>query len=332
MSKIAPRISRNTVVIIIGLIAIVLAVISTRASGREPQRATAPASVETPGGDYAGSDTCAICHADQAKHFQNTAMGKAFARPKTEKEKLGCESCHGPGRAHIEAGGGKETIPIRFAKDSKNTPEEKNSACLSCHERGNRLFWQGSPHETRAVACVDCHTGHERQTVRVSSDARFNAPPTEAHSLKQSQPEVCLQCHQMRRAQLQRSSHMPYREGKVTCTSCHNPHGSPNPKQLLQATTTENCLSCHVERRGPFLWEHPPVMENCANCHEPHGTNNPQLLKVRMPRVCDSCHDSSRHPATATLLNSVRDFNRGCTNCHSRIHGSNHPSGNAFLR
>jgi hypothetical protein len=40
----------------------------------------------------------------------------------------------------------------------------------------------------------------------------------------------------------------------------------------------------------------------------------------------------SRHPTTPTLLNSVRDFNRGCTNCHSKIHGSNHPSGDKFLR
>jgi DmsE family decaheme c-type cytochrome len=259
-------------------------------------------------------------------------MGKAFANPKNAKEKLGCESCHGPGKNHVESGGGKETIPVRFTKDSKNTVEEKNGACLSCHERGNRLFWEGSPHETRKVACVDCHTGHEPQSRKLSSNARFNAPLTDMHGTKQEEPELCLQCHQMRRAQLQRSSHMPYREGKVTCSSCHNPHGSPNPKQLIQPTTTENCLSCHTERRGPFLWEHPPVMENCANCHEPHGTNNPQLLKVRMPRVCDSCHVTSRHPTTPTLLNSVRDFNRGCTNCHSKIHGSNHPSGNMFLR
>jgi DmsE family decaheme c-type cytochrome len=168
--------------------------------------------------------------------------------------------------------------------------------------------------------------------VRLSSDARYSAPLSDNRGVTKRQPELCLQCHQMRRAQLQRSSHMPYREGKVTCTSCHNPHGTPNPKMLIQSSTNENCLSCHTERRGPFLWEHPPVLENCANCHEAHGSNNPQLLKVRMPRVCDDCHDSSRHPTQAQPLSSIKNFNRGCTNCHSYIHGSNHPSGSAFLR
>ena len=304
------------------LVVILTAVIKLMAQAKSP----------TSEGDYVGSDVCITCHADQGKHFQSTVMGKVFAHAKNDREKLGCEACHGPGRVHVTSGGGKDTIPIRFTKDSRNTVEERNDACLSCHSRGNRLFWEGSPHESRNLACVDCHVGHEPQSRRQSSDARFNSPLSDLRGTRLPQPELCLQCHQMRRAQLQRSSHMPYREGKVTCTSCHNPHGTPNPKQLIQATVTENCVSCHPERRGPFLWEHPPVMENCANCHEPHGTNNPQLLKVRMPRVCDSCHDSSRHPTVPTLLNAIRDFNRGCTNCHSRIHGSNHPSGNAFLR
>jgi DmsE family decaheme c-type cytochrome len=292
----------------------------------------AKATPSKPDGDYVGSDTCKTCHEEQWVRFDKTAMGQAMAHPRTPDEAHGCESCHGPGKAHVEAGGGKDTIPVRFGSESHNTVAEKNAACLQCHSRSNQLFWRGSPHESRAMACVDCHTAHQEVRHPLSDEARFNAPLSVTRSLKQTQPELCLQCHQMRRAQLQRSSHMPYREGKVTCTSCHNPHGSPNPSQLRQSTVNENCLSCHTERRGPFLWEHPPVMENCSNCHEAHGSSNPQLLKMRMPRVCDSCHVSSRHPTTPTLLNSVRDFNRGCTNCHSQIHGSNHPSGNAFLR
>lgn len=293
--------------------------------------------------DYVGSDACRTCHEDQFNRFKRTVMGKVFLNgPRTPVEKQVCESCHGPGKAHVEAGGGKDTVVVRFAKDSRNTAEEQNAACLQCHAKGNRLFWRGSQHESRGLKCVDCHEVMQTPAAEAFAETRFTSALTDVKQLKKTQPEVCLQCHQMRRAQLQRSSHMPFREGKVTCTSCHNPHGTPNPKLLIQSTLNENCYSCHAERRGPFLWEHPPVLENCGNCHEPHGSTNPQLLKVRAPRLCNQCHINSGHPAQPFAVfapNGVspagfatRILNRGCTNCHAQIHGSNHPSGMTFLR
>ena len=106
----------------------------------------------TADGDYVGSETCVTCHEEQARRFNRTAMGKAMAHPHSPDEAHGCESCHGPGRAHVDAGGTKDSIPVRFTEDSKNTVAEKNFACLQCHSRKNQLFWRGSPHESRAMA------------------------------------------------------------------------------------------------------------------------------------------------------------------------------------
>ncbi len=293
-------------------------------------------------GDYVGNDTCITCHDNQNQRFKHTVMGKVFAKPRNSLEARGCESCHGPGKSHVEAGGGKDTIPVRFGKDTKNSAEEQNAACLQCHANGNRLFWRGSQHQSRGLKCVDCHQVMQTLAPAAFAETRFSSALTDVKELKKTQPELCLQCHQMRRAQLQRSSHMPFREGKVTCSSCHNPHGTPNPKMLLQSTVNENCYSCHAERRGPFLWEHPPVMENCSNCHEAHGSTNPTLLKTRAPRLCNECHMNSGHPVqpfavfAPTGTNpagfATRILNRGCTNCHAQIHGSNHPAGETFLR
>lgn len=326
------RVVRRSLFLICWLAFFCLYLALAAAPGAQDKQSPPPTQGKAPDlSGYVGSETCLTCHEEEGKRFSRTPMGKAFAHPKTETEKLGCESCHGPGKVHAEAGT-KETVAVQFLSDA-TTVEEKNNACLSCHTKGRQMFWKGSPHESRSMACVDCHQVHPaKKEVRLSADARYSSPLTENSSMQKPQPELCLTCHQMRKSQLQRSSHMPYREGKVTCSSCHNPHGTPHPKQLIQATTNENCLSCHTERRGPFAWEHPPVMENCANCHEPHGTSNPQLLKVRMPRLCDSCHVMSRHPTQAQPLSSNKNFNRGCTNCHSQIHGTNHPSGKFFLR
>ncbi len=191
------------------------------------------------------------------------------------------------------------------------------------------MFWRGSTHERRGLTCTTCH-----QVMKPNVPAlRFDEPLTENRKfVRPTRMEVCFQCHLQRRAQLQRSSHMPFREGKVTCSNCHNPHGTPNPKLLLEATTNENCYKCHAERRGPFLWEHPPVMENCMNCHDAHGTSRPQSLKVSAPRLCQQCHVVNRHNSTPTLATNRAVFNRGCTNCHSQIHGSNHPSGVWYQR
>ena len=315
-----------------GLLIVMLALVP-------PER---PSAQTAGGGDYVGSDACITCHEDQGNRFKATVMGKVFAQARTASEKLGCEACHGPGKKHVDAGGGKETIGLRFAKDEPAA--RKNEACLTCHRNSNRRFWQASPHESRGIACVDCHQVMSATATTLSGDYRYGTRISTVKALKKEEPELCLKCHQMRRAQLQRSSHMPFREGKVTCTSCHNPHGTANPKQLIQSTVNETCFSCHPERRGPFLWEHPPVVENCGNCHEPHGSTNPQLLKVRAPKLCQECHNDGQHRSTAyaNIMPSAgngtavgfnnRVVNRGCANCHSRIHGSNHPSGNYFTR
>ncbi|MDP1704927.1 MAG: cytochrome c3 family protein, partial [Sulfurimicrobium sp.] len=85
-----------------------------------------------------------------------------------------------------------------------------------------------------------------------------------------------------------------------------------------------------------------PVRDNCGNCHDPHGSNHDGMLKMRQPFLCQSCHQST---APAPHINNLMDgrgtvpgtMNRsqvvnGCGNCHSLIHGSNHPSGNTFQR
>jgi DmsE family decaheme c-type cytochrome len=128
---------------------------------------------------------------------------------------------------------------------------------------------------------------------------------------------------------------MPLHEGKMSCSDCHNPHGTTTRPLLKADSVNQLCYGCHQEKRGPFLWEHAPVRQNCLNCHEAHGSNNDTLLTVARPFLCQQCHSQILHPndllTRANLPRGAvpdpRAMNRGCVNCHAQVHGSNHPSG-----
>jgi DmsE family decaheme c-type cytochrome len=261
---------------------------------------------------FVGAKVCLTCHASQAEAFDKTMMGRIG---KTQKGKFDCENCHGPGSAHAKAGGGRGVGGIISFRpnDTSRTADENNAICLTCHERGDRTNWHGSTHETRGLMCTNCHTVMKA----VSNKNQLKTA---------SEPETCFQCHKDRRMQMVRSSHMPLREGKVVCSDCHNPHGSVTEALLRADSINDNCYKCHAEKRGPFLFEHPPVRENCLNCHDPHGSVNEFLLKVSRPRLCTECHTFG-HGGNANGPGFVQGFSRGCNNCHTAVHGTNDPSG-----
>jgi DmsE family decaheme c-type cytochrome len=88
--------------------------------------------------------------------------------------------------------------------------------------------------------------------------------------------------------------HHPLREAKMSCEDCHDPHGGPAGNNLRTSNANQLCLTCHSQYRGPFAYQHPPVMENCMLCHTPHGSPNTNLLNVSEPALCLQCHAGHR--------------------------------------
>jgi DmsE family decaheme c-type cytochrome len=289
-----------------------------------PTPAPPPPTASAPESDYVGADTCKGCHEEAYNKFAKTRMGRLFLfQARTPGEKNACENCHGPGKAHVEAGGGKgKGGLITFARNDPTPVEKRNAVCLECHTKGARIFWKGSGHESRNVACTNCHTLMQDVSPK--------------HQLaKANEIETCGTCHLQKRAQTMRSSHMPVREGKMTCSSCHNPHGSVTPALLKENSLNDNCFTCHAEKRGPFLWNHQPVLESCANCHDPHGSNHDAMLRLAKPRLCQQCHTESGHVSRPYgPIGPQQKFvmGRSCNDCHVAVHGSNHPAGFRLTR
>ena len=268
---------------------------------------------------------CIECHeayfniAD-SKHF---VQGDARTPKGSGKE---CESCHGDTSEHNRKPRVKGLVPITYGKKAPAGPQ--NDQCLTCHQSGSRIHWQGSAHDRTKQACASCHKAHAAKDPVLVAE---------------TQPGVCFECHKDRRAEMLKLSTHAIKAGFFSCSSCHQSHGSPARALLQKNTVNETCHTCHADKRGPFLWEHRSAQNDCTNCHNPHGSNNAPLLKVKQPQLCQQCHATFAHSnvpysgnqintPTGTANNAQRMLARSCTNCHMKVHGSNHPSGARLQR
>ena len=315
---------------IVGLGAVV-AVIWGASSQRVNSKATADAEIAIDE-QYVGSNVCKECHEDQFKNFSPTRHASLERLDSWKGKVTGCEQCHGPGKAHAEDGDPTKIIGFKN-KSSKAISE----TCLSCHAgKDEHNNFRRGEHWRNDVGCTDCHSSHSPEPTTsnpgsntfVSEAARRNIDTLVANMLRKSEPQLCLSCHTEMKAQF----NMPFRhrvlEGTMKCTDCHNAHGGFELKQTrLSVGADSGCLKCHVDKQGPFVFEHAPLkIDGCAICHSPHGSANPKLLvRSQIRQLCLECHSNVGEigaPNTPSFHNQATIRFQNCTTCHVKIHGS----------
>ena len=259
-----------------------------------------------------GDKTCRKCHREETASFKQTVHSKAEFFDITGG---GCEGCHGPGATHA-----KSEKPADIINPGRLKGEAASQVCGTCHKDSpKQKHWTGSQHESMGVGCTNCHSVHQNHPKMLKTAW---------------EPDTCFACHQDQRAPFNKRAAHPLRDithadnvAKMACSSCHNPHGSQSDKLVDANSVNDLCYTCHQEKKAPVLWEHSAVKENCLTCHNPHGSNNDMLLTAKEPRLCQQCHEQGRHQTLAGQPNSFFVTNRGCSNCHASIHGTNNPSG-----
>jgi len=293
-----PRASRRPLKIGLGLI-VLLAACATVWVPSENYHRTA----EVAGNTAIGSKECVTCHEDVLGHAPVAAFH------------ADCESCHGDGSLHAESEAPGDT---RFPSDQD---------CLTCHEAGRstHLEWATSDHEEAGVICSDCHNPHNREPLHVRQVDQVG------FTMADSTSQLCSSCHADVTSRFNLPSHHPVTEGMIGCTDCHSPHGDD---KIALGGINQQCTSCHEDHAGPWIYEHPPAVEDCTSCHQPHGTAANHLLATSQPALCLSCHSiaDERHvlageglpvDGTAAITSPVAmAFYNRCSDCHGAIHGS----------
>ena len=299
------------------LITLAMAAVPTPAQEKESQ-SKSPAAAHKPTGspgadsaEFTGSDACQTCHEEEFHSWEKSPHWKITLEKENHAAEQGCESCHGPGKAHVT----DPADPTKIFSFKKATAKETNGRCLDCHARDlEHASTSRSAHTLNKVTCLDCHSAHH--------------PAVERFQLVKSQPQLCFTCHLNVKPQFNMPFHHRVDEGIMQCSDCHNAHGSSVASHLRTSHLQDAvCFTCHADKPGPYVFEHQPVKtEGCMSCHVPHGSPNPRLLKVsQVNLLCLQCHTVSSFsgaPGTPSFHNQSTQF-QACTLCHTQIHGSN---------
>ena len=241
---------------------------------------------------------CADCHSTSVTKGYDAAKGAFDTRYK--EIAVGCESCHGPGSAHIA-----------WAKEKSSDPRKGLTAQLD-ERRG--VTWS-----------IDAATGNAKRSRERTSEREI---------------EVCAQCHARRAqiaegyhaGQPFLDHYLPsllvaplywpdgqqrdevfiwgswlqsrmHRQG-VTCSDCHDPH-----TQKLRVDGNAVCGQCHAPGKydtpSHHHHENGSTGAQCAECHMPrttymvvdgrrdHSMRVPrpdQSVALGVPNACSQCH------------------------------------------
>ncbi|MBI3110885.1 MAG: tetratricopeptide repeat protein [Ignavibacteriales bacterium] len=193
------------------------------------------------------SATCMNCHnsptvrtPETENHFGEVPFG------------IGCENCHGAGSEHVALAlegklskGSREQAILNPGSFSR---EVQMDVCQRCHLEGVTVWNDGiEPHEVDIARPL------------VTFKSVMAVSTSQEH---ESEFAIAAQAGRLMKSACYRKS------GSMTCTTCHNPHRTPD----LQGRSSFNatCQSCHHEPALHMLCsvaEGTANKNNCISCH-----------------------------------------------------------------
>ena len=296
--------------------------------------------------------TCAQCHATGQEGRTQWARDAVVRYPYSDpplyvpkgarwtEDGVRCEMCHGPGSVHVDVMKRANILRRRLGRYVKwLIPRSLREAVLRTVNPINLST------ERQVQVCGVCHAdGYASPIAYVPGDEIANEPQIKPEPGKDTgyfwadgrgkDPHVIYQAFLS-------TGHYP----DLTCTDCHDAHGSEYPADLTHDDSDRLCLSCHEEIRENLVahTRHSPESSGsrCIACHMPkiegfrmgygidldtgvptHSltkTPSPEnSIKYGTPNACTLCH---RHrEKSAEWAAYAMGYWRRCTHCHMRDH------------
>ena len=215
--------------------------------------------------------SCLRCHMSGVAHAQTGTINRYIGLP-FQQMGITCESCHGDASAHVRTGGKAGVV-----NPAKLNAERRDSLCISCHLEGDVSV------ERAGRSALDYRPGE-----RISDYLSFFV-----FAGKDSLSRGVSEVEQFITSDCKRAS-----GDRMPCTSCHDPHRSPEPAERVVYYRAK-CLNCHTTPE--FAGTHHPETPDCTSCHMP------RTAAKNIPHVAWTDHRILRRPEIAPPIKPQGD-------------------------
>jgi Flp pilus assembly protein TadD len=221
---------------------------------------------------------CLYCH---VQHYDSVSNSVNRFRDPIHKTQLaiGCERCHGPGQLHADERSA-DTWKDHAIKDIDTSIV--NPAHLS--------------ESLQMSICAQCHLSGKERVIRrgrQESEFRPGLPFEQFATAFLAHPDAPFRNKAV--SHFDQSSLAKCRTSagtKLLCTSCHDPHQSPE-EDAAQPFYNKQCIECHIDRgcNAP-LETRQAKNDSCIDCHMPRSSSS------NIPHTSLTDHRIRRDPNT----------------------------------
>lgn len=213
---------------------------------------------------------------------------------------VGCERCHGPGSEHVQ-----HPTRCNIVNPAQMDSVAANDTCIQCHSQGRPLT---NPIEGKYY---DWPVGY-RVGLRLQDYWRL-----ENCTLGQTDfyhfPDCTAHKNRMQGNDFVQS--VMYRH-QITCSSCHDVHGTDNYAQLIKPAN-QICQDCH----GPTSPNGPHTATLEEHTHHKDGSSGSQCVACHMPKIeTEGVPGSFVHSHTFRFISPAMtdryQIPNPCTSCH----------------
>lgn len=207
-------------------------------------------------GSVSDRSNCQNCHGSQITAGRDSATGKLSTRYQTLK--INCESCHGPAREHIDIvsrTGFETNAYVGMQPLATLTKDASVKLCLQCHATKEVLredpYLPGAPLENYFSVKLPALSQNPYLV-----DGRIRTFSYQGNHLFSD-------C---------------FRNGSMSCTDCHDPHGNHSrdvfQRELTGRFDNRQCTSCHASKgadtEGHSHHKAGSPGDSCVACHMPY--------------------------------------------------------------